>query len=558
MSVPFPRFAVPRRWRARTLTALAALVVFLALIAPNLISRLTAPAGYLRIPVEGFLGVALMLVLPARARRITAGVLGAVLGVLTVIKIVDMGFFETLARPFDVILDWSLFDDAYDFLVESAGRAGALGALIAVALLALAVPALTTVCAIRVAGAVGRHRTASLRGALAAALAWLLCFLLGAQISPGVSVAARSTAMYAYDRVLAARDGLRDEREFTADVAVDPYRDMPADRLLAGLRGKDVIFAFVESYGRSAVQDPRMAPRVDAVLDAGTKQLRAAGYASRSAFLTSPTFGGGSWLAHSTFLSGVWISNQQRYRNLTSGDRLTLTSAFGKAGHETVSVMPGATRAWPEGSFYGYDRVWDSRNLGYRGPKFSWAPMPDQYTMSAFESREFARPGRGPLMAEIPLVSSHTPWAPIPHLVGWDEVGDGSVFAGIAAQAKKPGSVWKDPEAIRTEYRKSIEYSLGTLISWMSRYGGDDTVLVFLGDHQPSPIVVGDGASHDVPISLVAKDPAVLDRIAGWGWQDGLRPGPQAPVWRMDAFRDRFLGAFSAPPGTRVQAQARR
>jgi hypothetical protein len=75
-------------------------------------------------------------------------------------------------------------------------------------------------------------------------------------------------------------------------------------------------------------------------------------------------------------------------------------------------------------------------------------------------------------------------------------------------------------------------------------YGGDDLVLVFLGDHQP-PVVTPQGAVHDVPVTIVAKDPAVLDRIAGWGWQDGLHPGAQAPVWKMDSFRDRFLTAFA-------------
>jgi hypothetical protein len=50
---------------------------------------------------------------------------------------------------------------------------------------------------------------------------------------------------------------------------------------------------------------------------------------------------------------------------------------------------------------------------------------------------------------------------------------------------------------------------------------------------------------HDVPITIVAKDPKVLDRISGWGWQDGLHPGAQAPVWKMDAFRDRFLTAYA-------------
>ena len=29
-----------------------------------------------------------------------------------------------------------------------------------------------------------------------------------------------------------------------------------------------------------------------------------------------------------------------------------------------------------------------------------------------------------------------------------------------------------------------------------------------------------------MPITIIAHDPAVLDRIAGWGWQDGLQPEP--------------------------------
>ena len=69
-------------------------------------------------------------------------------------------------------------------------------------------------------------------------------------------------------------------------------------------------------------------------------------------------------------------------------------------------------------------------------------------------------------------------------------------------------------------------------------------MFIFLGDHQPAAVVTGENASHDVPITIITRDRAVLDRISGWGWQDGLKPGPQAPVWRMDTFRDRFLTAF--------------
>jgi hypothetical protein len=270
--------------------------------------------------------------------------------------------------------------------------------------------------------------------------------------------------------------------------------------------------------------------------------------------------GGGSWLAHATFLSGLRVDNQQRHHTLVSSDRLTLSSAFRRAGWQTTAVMPGTTRAWPEGDFFGYQRVYDSRNLGYRGPSFSWATMPDQYTLSAFERLEHDRPDHPPLMAEIVLVSSHAPWAPVPRLVNWDDIGDGSIFDAMAEAGDPPDIIrTRDAGRVRTDYRRSVEYSLNSVISYLETYGDDDLVLVFLGDHQPAPVVTGEGASHDVPITIVARDPAVLDRISGWGWQDGLKPGLLAPVWPMDAFRDRFLTAFgsSAEPARSPSLPAR-
>ena len=206
---------------------------------------------------------------------------------------------------------------------------------------------------------------------------------------------------------------------------------------------------------------------------------------------------------------------------------------------------PGVTRAWPEGAFYDYDRIVDSRGMGYRGPQFGWAPMPDQFTLDDLGRAELA-PGHAPVMAVVPLVSSHVPWAPLPRTVPWDQLGDGSVFDGMPAAADQPAQVWADPSRIKAAYASSIVYSLDTLVGFVQRYGGDDTVLVVLGDHQPAQVVTGPDASRDVPVTVVAHDPAVLDRISGWGWSTGLRPAPDAPVWPMSAFRDRFLGAFGA------------
>ena len=322
----------------------------------------------------------------------------------------------------------------------------------------------------------------------------------------------------------------------------------PGDRLLTALRGKDVVLTFVESYGRDAVEDPEFAPGVGAVLADGDRRLAAAGFAARSGFLTSSTAGGASWLAHATTLSGTWVDTQQRYDTLLAGDRLTLNGAFGRAGWRTVGVMPNTVQPWPEGeAFYGYDRLYDHAALDYRGPRFSWAAMPDQYTLTAFQRAERAVPGHAPVMAEVALVSSHAPWSQLPRAVPWETVGDGSVFDGMSTSSDSDTSVIfsRDPARVRSDYRASIEYSLQTLVSYLETYGDDDLVLVFLGDHQPAPLVTGEGASRDVPVTIVTRDRAVLDRISGWGWTESLRPAPTAPVWRMDDFRDRFLAAFS-------------
>ncbi|MGC4816640.1 sulfatase-like hydrolase/transferase [Micromonospora sp. DT63] len=544
--------SVPRGRARRALgwvgTVLAVLLVYAVLVGPDRLGELT-PGAFVRIPLEGLLVAALLLALPPRPRRVVVAVLGPLLGLLAIVKLADLGFRTALDRPFDLVLDWLLLDDAFGFVRDSAGRAGAIGAVVGVVLLVGVLLLVTTAAVRRLAALLVGHERVATRAVAALTVAWVLCAVVGVRIVPGVPVAdAGTTALVgAHAEQVDAR--LHDRERFTAQIDADPFQGVPGDQLLTGLRGKDVVLAFVESYGRDAVEDPQLAPQVNEVLDTGTERLRAAGYGARSGFLTSPTFGGGSWLAHDTLLSGLWTDNEQRHRSLLASDRLTLNGAFRRAGWQTVGVLPAATQPWPEQGFFSYDRYYDAEALGYRGPKFSYAPMPDQYTLSFFQRRVRAGADR-PIMAEIPLISSHSPWTAVPRMIGWDEVGDGSIYHGDSGAKDDGDADDRDTGRIRAGYRQAVAYSLQALISYVQTYGDDDLVLVFLGDHQPAPVVTGEGASRDVPITIVARDPAVLDRVSGWGWQDGLRPGPQAPVWPMDTFRDRFLTTFgpSTPP----------
>ncbi|WP_181704260.1 sulfatase [Chthonobacter albigriseus] len=526
------------------LSLLAIVVVFAILVAPNELDRIT-PAAFLRIPLEAVVLAILYGVLPFRAARVLAAFAGVALGLVAILKIADMGSFPAFARPFDPVLDWHLLDAAMNLLTGAIGRTGAVAAAAGAALLAVAVLAAAVWSSLRMQAAVARHRTVALPAAVVAAVAWLGLAAAAVEIRPRVPVASSDGAVFAANRLDRVRVSLADARTFQEEAAVDAFRDTPADRLLTALTGKDVLVVFVESYGRDAVENPEFAPAVGAVLDEGDIRLRAAGLGVRSAYLTSPTVGGQSWLAHGTLLSGLWIDNQQRYRTLVGSDRMTLNAAFRKAGWRTVAVMPAISMAWPEGDFFGYDRAYTLANLGYRGKPFNWVTMPDQYTLSAFERFERVAPDRKPVMAEIALISSHAPWTPIPEVIDWAEVGDGTVFNEMASAGDPPDVVWRDPARVRTQFRLSIEYALKNLVSYLETFGDDRLVVVVLGDHQPAPLVTGDGATRDVPVSVIARDPAVLARLDGWSWHPGLRPPPGAPVWRMDHFRDRFLQAFS-------------
>ena len=136
-------------------------------------------------------------------------------------------------------------------------------------------------------------------------------------------------------------------------------------------------------------------------------------------------------------------------------------------------------------------------------------------------------------------------------------VGDGSVYAGMPETLPSESEIWPDADRVRAAYADAIQYSLESVVAFLTAYADDDLVVVLVGDHQPATIVSGDDPGHDVPVTVIARDPAVLDAIgpagADWGWDPGLRPSDNAPVWRMDELRGRFLRAYG-PEGQTVAA----
>jgi hypothetical protein len=539
--------ASPRTHRALRIvvTVLAVAVVGIDLLVPDRPWQFT-PAAFARIPVEALALVAAALVLPARPRRIVATIAGILFGLLIVDKLLNMAFWEEVDRAFNPVNDWVSIGPALGVVSGSIGAAVTDILLVAAGIGLILLVAAITAATIHITTVAARHRRATVRGLAALTAVWALCAGLSLQLIPGSPVASASAARLAVAQVRATQAALSDPRRFEQAIhSPDPMATIPASDLLTGLRGKDVIIAFVESYGQVAVRGTSFSPGIDAFLRQRTASLGRAGWSTQSAWLTSPTFGGISWLAHSTLQSGLWVNSTQRYGELTASRRFTLSGAFGKAGWRTVSDDPADGITWTVGkSFYHYDQIYSKGNVGYRGPTFNNLSTPDQYTLAKFQQLELA-PGHKSVMAEIDLESSHIPWAPLASMVPWNKVGNGSIFDPQPARSESAPTVWRNADTVRQWYGRSIQYSLTVLTSWVTELNDPNLVLILLGDHQPHTIVSGPGANHEVPVSIVAHDPSVFRQIASWHWQDGLLPGLSAPLEPMDAFRNQFLDAFS-------------
>ena len=497
-----------------------------------------SPAAFIYFPLEIIL-IGLLLLSPNRLGKFFKVVLALILGIAMLLRAADLMSHEVLGRSFDLIFDFHLLSDGGNVLSGALGESASAG----VGLLLVALSAMLCWLASVLLDRMQRVLKLNVR-----ASAFFLTVLLLVWTVLEISGSTRSGTFTLDQLVLHGSDTLdsvRDIRRFAETVDEDVLADRANSNLFNGLQGKDVFIVFAESYGRILLEREPFAEAVTAALASAEDALTAEGIQTRSAYLTSPVVGGLSWLAHASVLSGAWIDSETRFKTLVMSERLTLNRLFHMSGWRTVAAMPGITMHWPEGDYFGYDYIYDSQNFGYEGEPFNWVTMPDQFVMSALQNLERSGTLRPPIMAEVALISSHAPWTPVAKLVPWDDVGDGRIFNSQALAGPTPEVVWREVESIRSHYRQSIEYMLSTMVSYVLEYGDDDLVIVLLGDHPPAPMVSGDPDASQVPVHLIARDPQVIEAVSHWQWQPGLLPDGDAPVWRMDELRNRFVEAFS-------------
>lgn len=518
--MPVPRSSI----RGHLLTAIAAVLLLLPFLPTS------------GIPAEPFALLALLVGTPIVLRGPVRGGITAALLLLVALRLADAGMQAAFARPFNPMFDAPLVAAGWDLAERSVGRPLA---LLAAGLLAAGFAGL----AVLFWWATGR-----LSAVRRPRLSIGLCALLLVPAFAGSPLPADATRLVVR-HVADARAARADLARFRAESANDPWAEAAPAAILPALADHDVLLVFVESYGRTALDNPRYASVIRPVLTQGEAEIPAAGLAARSAFLASPVSGGQSWLPRSSFVSGLTIDSEARYRALLASPRRTLLHLAHNAGWTTAAVVPAITLAWPEGGFFGYDRILAAADLGYRGAPFNWITMPDQFTLAAVE-RQLLASGPNPdpstrprIFAEIALISSHAPWTPIPPLLPWDTLGDGTVFTPFANAGDSPDVLWRDPERVRAQYAGSISYSLRTVLEFAMRNGPRGALVIVLGDHQPAGFVAEGFGGTAVPIHVIGP-PELVAALDGPEWTPGLLPAGGGPVLPMAAFRDRFLAAF--------------
>jgi hypothetical protein len=313
---------------------------------------------------------------------------------------------------------------------------------------------------------------------------------------------------------------------------------------LPRLGGADVVLHFIESYGATAFDVPEIA----AVVEPGRVELAAAleasGREAVSAFVTSPTFGGTSWLAHSSFMTGLDIRSNGIYNLLLTQNRATLAKRFKDLGYRAIALLPGLRTEWPEGAFYGFDRVYGARALAYQGPEFGWWRIPDQFALARMAMLEMSTAG-SPVLVFFATISTHMPFNPVPpYQPDWERVLSAEPYDRDRLEAASMGlGDWTN---LRPAYAATLAYTFTYVAGFLRAQADADLVWIMLGDHQPAANVTGEGARWDVPVHIITSDRAITAALIERGFTAGLTPartsiGPmhELPVLLLETFGGR-------------------
>ncbi len=309
------------------------------------------------------------------------------------------------------------------------------------------------------------------------------------------------------------------------------------------LKNSDVIVHFFESYGATAYDNPFIANKIQKSKSNFTSAIKSTGRYVVSGFISPPTFGGNSWLSHASFMTGLDVRHLSTYDLMVTQDRPTLADRFKSIGYRSVALMPGMKTEWPEGSFYGFDRIYGEKELDYRGPDFGWWRIPDQYSLAKISKLEIDKINRQPLFLFFTTITPHMPFRPTPpYQPDWSQITSDAPFENN--MVKTSLNMAPDWTNLQPAYADTLAYTFDYLTGYLQLYANKNITWIILGDHQPPSSVSGKDVRWDVPVHIISGNQTIIKSLIGKGFIEGLEPS-DAPIDTMHQLPVTLLQIFS-------------
>ena len=292
------------------------------------------------------------------------------------------------------------------------------------------------------------------------------------------------------------------------------------------LRRPNIYLIFVESYGSVLYKRPHFVDAYKALMQQTEARLQEAGWTTETGLSTSPTWGGGSWMAYTSAEFGLHIGSQPQFLAIEERYIREPYPSLGRylqsQGYWHVRLAPierklGYDQQVANDALYGPDQWIFPQDLDYRGPVYGWGPSPpDQFSMN--KAREILETEKKtPLFFFYLTQGSHYPWAPLPpYLDDWRDLNDPD---------------WPSPPPLGEpishsdnieHYRSAIEYqwqNLGDFI--LSTSEEEDAIFILIGDHQP-PRVSRKEDGYETPIHIITRDADFARQFERYGFEPGM------------------------------------
>ena len=235
-----------------------------------------------------------------------------------------------------------------------------------------------------------------------------------------------------------------------------------------------------------------------------------------SAYVESPTFGGSSWLAHISLLSGVEVRDPDTNAQLMTQKRDTLVTAFSRQGYRTRRADARAVAAMAGRRLLRIRR--DLRRRAARLPRpavrlvgHSRSVRPSR-KLDALEVSRRRRARHCSSFSPRSAPTRHSPRRRRISPTGARMLTDSPYEAADLKRAYDEEPDWMNlgpsyVDAVAYTYRDARRLPRASAPIATS-------ILILIGDHQPPAAVSGEGAPWDVPVHVIAPAGSTPDRSA--------------------------------------------